>query len=200
MKIKDTRSLFGAVALVVTGITLAVMLDQYLHATEGAFSRSRLWWEVVLNTQIMSAAMMWFCYSDRIENSVGPVKRLQIVRLCFAMVTVLVPSIFGLIGIWFNWFHYVPSPVAISVFCAAVFMYWALGLWVHTLVQKKRRTRGSPAPRGYYAMAYTPIMVLIIIAIVDAPLGGHIWLFAIPVLIYIQGAMPFVVKAFGLRS
>ncbi|WP_262694601.1 hypothetical protein [Kordiimonas aquimaris] len=200
MSLHDVRSLFGAIALIITGIILATMLYQYLNVVEGALSRSRLWWEIVLNVQILSAAMMWFCYSDRIENSTGAVKRLQIIRLWFTIVTVLLPTFFGVAGVGFNWFEYEPSPLLISLFCAAVFLYWLLGLWVHMRVQKKRSNPNRPASGLFYAATYSPIILLLLISVFDAPQGGVFWLYAIPVLTYIQGAMPFIVKAFGLRS
>lgn len=200
MKLNDGRAIFGAVAIIMTGILLALMLHHYLHEARGALTRSRLWWEVALNIQILSVAMMWFCYSDRIENSSTPVKRLQIIRLCFAIVTVLLPTFFGIAGIVFNWFEYQPSATFLSLFCAGVFIYWILGLLLHLRVQKKRKNPLKRASTGYYLALCMPLILLVLITAVDAPMGGNAWLYAIPILAYTQGAMPFIVKAFDLRK
>lgn len=191
----------GAIALQTTGIILAVMLYQYLAAAEGArvLSRSRFWWEIILNLQILSVALMWFCYSDRIEGSSGQLKLLQWARRWFAIITVLLPSFLGLAGIHQNWFVVQPSPAIITAFAYSVLAYWLLGLWLNYLVLKRRRTRLRPVSFAYRSAFLSPAILLLIIALVDVPRGGNNWLIAVPALTYLQGAMPFITKAFGWR-
>lgn len=198
----DPRALLGAIALNITGAILAVMLFQYLGAAEGerVLSRSRLVWEIILNLQILSAALIWFCYSDRIEGSSGQMKWLQHARRWFAMFTVLLPSGLGLLGIQQNWFVEQPSEAAIRLFAYIVLAYWLLGIWLHFLVQNRRRTVVRRANLRYRLMFLAPSLLLALTIAVDAPRGGQIWLLAIPVLTYLQGSMPFVSKAFGLRQ
>ncbi len=197
----DNRALMGAIALNITGVILAFMLFQYLQATDGAraLSRSRLVWEVILNLQILSAALVWFCYSDRIEGSHRQIRWLQHVRRWFAMVTVLLPTGLGLLGIQQNWFLEQPSAATVRLFAFVVLAYWLLGIWLHFLVQRRRRTRRGRAGLKYRALFLLPSISLVLIALVDAPSGGQFWLMAIPVLTYLQGSMPFLTKAFGLR-
>ena len=197
----DHRSLLGAIALIITGFILADMLLLYLAAASGtgALSRSRLWWEIVLNLQILSAAMVWFCYSDRIDGSEGRIKILQIVRRWFAIITVLLPSMLGLVGIQQNWFAEQPPTSFVWSFACMVMLFWLAGLLVHYMVQRNRRSKRTPVSFAYRFMFFLPAISLIIVTLLDAPFGGQTWLLAIPVLTYIQGAMPFITKAFGLR-
>lgn len=197
----DNRALLGAIALWITGIILGFMLYHYLAAAEGAraLSRSRLVWEIILNLQILSVALIWFCYSDRIDGSTGPVRLLQRMRRWFAIVTVLLPTILGLIGIQQNWFEQQPSRHTVTLFASIVLAYWLFGLWLNFLVRKKRSTRLGRAGRFYRFSFLLPAILLGVITLIDAPRGGIVWLLAIPVLTYLQGSMPFVTKAFGWR-
>lgn len=200
-RLVDNRALMGAIALNITGVILAFMLFQYLQATDGAraLSRSRLVWELILNLQILSAALIWFCYSDRIESSHRPIRWLQQARRWFAMITVLLPTGLGLLGIQQNWFLQQPSAATVRLFALVVLAYWLIGIWLHFLVQRRRRTQRGRASFRYRVFFLLPAIVLILIALVDVPLGGQLWLLAIPVLTYLQGSMPFLTKAFGLR-
>lgn len=197
----DHRALMGAIALVITGVILADMLWHYLMAVAGesALTGSRLWWEIVLNLQILSAAMVWFCYSDRIEGSEGRIRRLQIVRRWFAIITVLLPSMLGAVGIQQNWFVDHPPDSFVWAFAFVVLLFWLSGVLVHALVQRNRRNRPPKASPVYRILFFLPVLLLLTITLLDAPYGGQTWLLAIPVLTYLQGAMPFISKAFGLR-
>lgn len=200
-RLLDNRALMGAIALNITGVILAFMLFQYLQATDGAraLSRSRLVWELIMNLQILSAALIWFCYSDRIEGSNRRIRWLQHARRWFAMITVLLPTGLGLLGIQQNWFVEQPSAATVRLFAFVVLAYWLLGIWLHFLVQRRRRTRQERAGLKYRVLFLLPSISLALITLVDAPSGGQFWLLAIPVLTYLQGSMPFVTKAFGLR-
>lgn len=177
------------------------MLWHYLQALggESGLTASRFWWEIVLNLQILSAAMMWFCYSDRIDGSEGRIRLLQIVRRWFAIITVLLPSMLGAAGIQQNWFVDHPSPEFVGVFACVVLLFWMIGVVVHALVQRNRRNRPRKASLKYRVLFFTPALCLLIVILLDAPGDGQTWLLAIPVLTYLQGAMPFITKAFGLR-
>ena len=201
LSLVDHRSLLGAIALIITGFILADMLLHYLAATSGtgALSHSRLWWEVVLNLQILSAAMVWFCYSDRIEGSKGRIRTLQVVRRWFAIITVLLPSMLGAVGIQQNWFAEQPPTSYVWAFAAVVMLFWLTGLLIHYMVQRRRANKPKSASLTYRLLFLLPAVSLVIVTLIDAPFGGQTWLLAIPVLTYIQGAMPFITKAFGLR-
>lgn len=200
-KIQDHRSLLGAISLLVTGGILASMLSVYLDAIADGpgLPRSRLWWELVLNLQILSAALMWFCYSDRIDNTSGTLRRLQRVRRLFGMITVLVPTAFGVFGIFESWYTFRPQPQTVTFLAILVLLFWLSGLWVHMLVQRRRRTPPKPRSPWYRIVSLTPVIILALVFLVDYPSGGQTWLLAIPVLTYLQGAVPFIVRAFGLK-
>ncbi len=197
----DGRALLGAVALNITGWILAFMLYQYLETPAGStgLSRSRLVWEVILNLQILSIAFVWFCYSDRIEGSDGKIHNLQVARLWFAMITILQPSFLGLLGIQQNWFMEPPSQTAILLFAGLVLAFWLFGVWLNWLVSRMRKTRLPPGSLRYRLVFFIPASLLAVLIAVDAPTGGQLWLLGIPALTYLQGSMPYIVKAFGVR-
>lgn len=201
MKLVDNRALLGAIALNITGVILTFMLFQYLEASEGArtLSRSRLVWELVLNLQILSAALIWFCYSDRIDGSVGGMKVLQRLRLWFALVTVLLPTLLGLLGIQQNWFEEQPTAGEVRLFAYIVLTYWLLGVWLNARVRVRRSTQIRKVGWRYRLGFLSPALLLALTTAVDLPMGGQIWLLAIPLFTYLQGSMPFITKAFGLR-
>lgn len=201
MKLVDNRALLGAIALNITGVILTFMLYQYLEASEGArtLTRSRLVWELVLNLQILSAALIWFCYSDRIDGSVGAMKVLQRLRLWFAIVTVLLPTLLGLLGIQQNWFEVQPTADEIRLFAYVVLTYWLLGVWLNARVRVRRSTQVRKVGWRYRMAFLSPAVLLALVTLVDLPSGGQVWLLAIPLLTYLQGSMPFITKAFGLR-
>lgn len=201
MKLVDNRALLGAIALNITGVILTFMLFQYLEASEGArtLSRSRLVWELVLNLQILSAALIWFCYSDRIDGSVGGMKVLQRLRLWFALVTVLLPTLLGLLGIQQNWFEEQPTAGEVRLFAYIVLTYWLLGVWLNARVRVRRSTQIRKVGWRYRLGFLCPALLLALTTAVDLPMGGQTWLLAIPLFTYLQGSMPFLTKAFGLR-
>lgn len=201
MRLVDFRAFLGAMALNITGAILGFLIYEYMNSTDEvqAFTRSRLTWEIILNLQILSFALMWFCYSDRIEMAKGRKRTLQRVRRWFSLTTVLLPTWLGLLGIQQDWFQVRPSDsmlIAISVF---VFSYWVVGIAVNAMVARRMRQKGNSAsPLKAIGMAL-PLASLLVIAGISHIVGNSVWLCLIPILVYLQGSMPYLDKAFVLR-
>ena len=47
---------------------------------------------------------------------------------------------------------------------------------------------------------FVPALLLGIVVLVDAPGGGTFWLIFTPIMLYLQGALPYFLKAFGFSG
>lgn len=196
------RSVMAGCALVTSGIIIALMVRQY-HMTssiDDALIRSRLWWELVLNIQILSAGIIWFAHADAISHNQGKRKRLYIWQCIFSIASVLLPSILALIAVLNNWFEVRPGPEVYWTFVILGFLHWAWGFlfvvskrwrWNASLSEKRKLLRPGE---------FAPVMILLVVIAVDAPSGGIFWTIATPVFLYLQGAMPYFYRGFGWRN
>lgn len=189
----------AAIALMITGVIVASMVDHYVsaanEATATAVTRSRLWWEIVLNLQILSVGMIWFCYSDRIGDSRGAARRLHIALCSFAIVSALMPSFLGAVSAANNWFEIRPNPTSFVGFFIFGVSFWLLTLLSQILLGMARSKLKRSAYRHWGVAFYTPAIALGVLALLDAPGGGTLWLVMTPVLLYLQGALPYLMKA-----
>jgi small-conductance mechanosensitive channel len=202
LKLQDRRALLGAIALLITGGILSSMLEVYLDAILGTpgLPRSRLWWELVLNLQIFSVALMWFCFSDRIESTTGPLQRLQKVRRLFSMISVLIPTLLGMFGIVQGWYTNRPSPEALIIMMVLVALFWFLAIWVHMQVLRRRTSQRPSRSIKYRIAVLTPIYLIVLLFLIDYPSGGQMWILLGPFLGYMQASVPFFTQAFGFRG
>lgn len=204
--LSDRRAFMGGVSLVIAGTIITVMLLQYLAAIdETGFTRSRLWWEMALNLQILAAGLMWFCYTDRIEDSRGRVRFLNRIRLWFGMYGVLLPAVISVIGIINGWFEERPSNVFLIVFALAMYSVWQVGVVVDWFIRrsvyrnavKAEATTSKPPSAVSRLVLYLPIIILVFVLIFCWVNDDAWWVLAIPVFVYLQGSMPFFMRAFG---
>lgn len=204
----DNRAFMGGLALLMSGLVTTVMLLQYLNAGPSAgFSRSRLWWEVALNVEVLAAGLMWFCYTDRIEDSGGAIRTLNRVRLWFGMYGVLLPAMIVLAGIWNDWFEIRPDSVSIIVFAIAMYAVWQLGViidWAFrrgTYKEQFAVDHDDPSHTGNFrhVLYYLPILSLLFIVALCWMNNDAWWILAVPALVYVQSSVPYFVRAFGFR-
>lgn len=200
-RVSSPRSLMAGCALVTSGIIIALMVRQY-HMTssiDDALTRSRLWWEVVLNIQILSAGVIWFAHSDAISRTEGKSKRIYILQCMFSIVSVLLPSILAFIAVVNNWFEVRPSPSVYWIFVCLGFLHWAWG-FLFVVARRWRLDASSRRKRRLLRPGeFAPFVVLLIVIAIDAPSGGYMWTIATPVLLFMQGAMPYFYRGFGWR-
>lgn len=186
-------------AFLATGVIVAMMVDYYVSspASETAITRSRLWWEIVMNLQILSVALIWFCYTDRIGDAKGTKKRLHILMCCFAMLSVLMPSVLGAVSAANNWFEIRPGPNSFIGFFVFGVAFWCASIVAQFILLRLRVRYAGKSMRRRSIWFYSPAMVLTVFVAFDGPSGGHLWLVMTPILLYLQGAMPFFQKAFS---
>ncbi len=201
-KLRDPRALLTAIALMTTGVIVAQMVAQYVTTTEidQGFIRSRLWWELVLNLQLLSIGMIWFSYSDRISDSSGPVRRVHIINCGFVSLSAIMPTTLGVISAGSGWFQIRPGQdVFIGFFLFGV-LFWFIGLLLQSLLihykGKAKKQRLQRRGIGFF----TPSLALGVVALIDGPGGGTLWLILTPIMLYLQGALPYFLKAFALSG
>lgn len=187
-----------AVALLVTAVIVAQMVAQYVTTTavDQALNRSRLWWEIVLNLQLLSVGMIWFSYSDRISVATGPVRHLHIITCGFVSLTAIMPTLLGAISASNNWFEIRPGPDVFVGFFVFGVTTWLVGLLLQSILYwlRKKSMKRPGQRRGI--LFFLPSIALGIIALVDGPGGGTLWFILTPIMLYLQGAMPYLMKAF----
>lgn len=202
LQLVDGRSLMAAIALMITGVIVAMMVEHYVTAGEAdtALTRSRLWWEIVLNLQILSVGMIWFCHSDRISESEGPVRRLHITLCSMAILSALMPSILGAVSAANNWFEIRPVPSSFVGFFVFGVAFWLVTLLAQIVLSRAHGRFAGKRFRHRHLSFYSPAIALGLLALIDASRNGTLWLIMTPVLLYLQGALPYLLKAVRLRS
>lgn len=196
------RALMAATALFVSGSIMSMLVQQYLSSNEieGAFTRSRLWWEVVLNVQLLCAGMMWFYYAEKIEDAVGAKRRYQMVRSTFSIITVSVPIFIAAYAALNNWFEAKPDSVTLYIFAGSLIVYWAAGLFLHRQVILRRVGGRFKLHSRVGFRFFIPLYFLMTVIVCDIALQGRDWVVMTPILLSVQAATPYFLKAFSLRS
>lgn len=206
MSLTDRRALMGGLSLVISGAVITVMLLQYLAGVgETGFSRSRLWWEVAMNLQLLAAGLMWFCYADRIDDSRGQVRSLNWLRLGFGMYGVLLPGLIAIVGAVNDWFLERPGDGFLILFALAMYSVWQIGVLIDWFVRRRiykeksndRQVSSKPPSLVSRVVLYLPIILLVVITIFCWVNDDAWWVLAIPIFVYMQGSMPFFIRAFG---
>lgn len=189
----------AAIALLITGAITSEIVDRFVYqeVTGALLTRSRLWWEIVLNLQILSVGMIWFCYSDRIADATGNLKRMHMLLCGITIIAALIPSFLAAVSAANNWFYVRPSLSSFIGFFVFGIAFWFTSLLMQIVLFKLRARLTSSAPKQLRVWHYIPAILLALIVAIDGPLGGRLWLVATPVLLYLQGAMPYLVHAFG---
>ena len=197
-KVHRGRSLLVGIALLISGTILAQFVDQYisLQLSDSAITRSRLWWEVVLNLQIMSFGIVWFCYVDPITNSSGRWKRNQIIMFLVASVAVLMPSITGGVALANGWFSVRPDIDEFTYVFVLGVVAWLLALLFQYIMLYRFRSANTMAIRKRPFLLYFPILTLFGILAFDTQSENQLWYVATPFLLYVQGAVPYIIYAF----
>lgn len=198
LQLYDGRALMTAVALMITSVIVAQMVAQYVTTTEvdQALNRSRLWWEIVLNLQLLSVGMIWFSYSDRISDATGPVRHMHIINCGFVSLTAIMPTILGAISASMNWFEIRPGPNVFFGFFLFGVSVWLIGILLQSILHRLRKETMKRPGRRRGIWFFLPSIALGITALLDGPGGGTLWLILTPIMLYLQGAVPYLMKAF----
>lgn len=196
------RALMVAVALIVSGVIISIMMYKYLATTalDDALIRSRLWWEIVLNVQILSAGVVWFSHADAIGTTSGARKRAYIIQCSYTTMAVLLPTIMGFLSIWFNWFEVRPTNTAYWTAYGLGVGFWSIGPAIRLINSFAKNIPQAKKWRPLGIWDAIPVLSLVMIAAYGLLFGdGRTWSAATPIALYCQSAVPFIFKGFGWR-
>ncbi|WP_286828651.1 MULTISPECIES: hypothetical protein [Kordiimonas] len=205
VKIHDSRALMGGLAMMIIGAILSMMMAFYLLPDvfgEEALV-SRWWWEIVLNLQILCLAFMWFCHHNRIIFSRGWWRMRAIVHFITGVVSVSYPVGIMLISAYMDWFREAPSERQVYLLMLGGVALWAVGNFVVPIIvwlmarPSARSDDASPLKfrPHIWLMAFWPTLSALVIGIIVWWQQGGAVSILVPILLYLQGALPYFRKA-----
>lgn len=204
----DSRALMAALARLVAGGILSVMFYEYFSRPEtgATLTQSRLWWEIVLNLQLLSAGMVWFSYSDRVSPASGKMRILQFFRLILAVCAVMTPTFFGVFAAIFGWFTVPPHPWVFYTIASLASLHLAGSLFLYFRIEGGSSTGSSTGSSigaanrsvGYYLVFFSPSLSFMVAVAVSAFTQGKEWIILLPLLVFAQGSMPYIMEYAGL--
>ncbi|WP_025896299.1 hypothetical protein [Kordiimonas gwangyangensis] len=127
-KLSHDRAILTAIAMLITGCILSSMSISFFDSMKNAgLSRSRLWWEIVLNLQILCGALVWFSFVERIKAATGARYYIRCAQFFVALVAVLLPVEIGLAGAAIGWFEDKPDLAELNwmILACLVLCPWA---------------------------------------------------------------------------
>lgn len=205
MYVRDSRTLMGAISMLLSGGVLTSMIQLYFagEASGEGLVTSRWWWEIVMNLQVASIACMWFCFVDKISDAEGPRKAILRFRLVGNVLIILLPVWLALIGAQFNWFVERP-PLYFIDYLITVMLTFGLTVSLvsrfYILDQHPDAYGGKKfwfIPGLVEYIYWAPLMVAAAIWLFEQFNGGTLHYRYVPLLFYVQGSVPFFYKGLG---
>lgn len=202
MLINDGRSLFGAAALVITGAVLAIIAYPYYQFGEigEPVKRGRWVWEILMNLQVLCLAFMWHCYTDKIKKSDGKRAFLMKVRLLFSLIAVLLPFFVVMTSVMAGWFSERPPAIEMmrytylfSVVGLVCILIPRVALWI-LKIETRRRAKATGLSRKVDFLHMSPGLLALCLALAALMLGRYDVVIWLPLLLYIQAAVPYFVS------
>ncbi|WP_262694602.1 hypothetical protein [Kordiimonas aquimaris] len=202
MVIHDARAVMGVLSRLIAGGILALMFDQYFasQAAGTAFVKSRIWWEIVLNLQLLSAGMIWYSYSDRVTRERGRLRTLQMTRLWLSVFASLTPTLVGLAAVFQDWFEVLPGVGIFVVILIFATVHLIISLYVYRQIEAYRISPKPTYSNRERLVFYAPTIIFISCVSIDLIVGANTWFIIMPIMLFSQGSMPYVFEALGLKS
>lgn len=164
---------------------------------------ARWWWEIVLNLQILSFAFMWFCHHNKLVLSRGWWRFRAVSHFATGVIAVSYPVLIMLISAYMDWFRIPPLQSQVYTLMFVGGALWAVGnffmpilYWL--MVRHENGGKTNPALKlGAQTLfrAYWPTLLGIVIVWLEVERGGLVGFTLLPVLMYLQGALPYFVKS-----
>ncbi|NVJ97204.1 MAG: hypothetical protein HWE25_03570 [Alphaproteobacteria bacterium] len=203
----DRRAFAGALALLLVGLHISIMMGFYFFPGGAAFSllQSRWWWELSFSLQILCFALMWMCHHERVFYDTQGWKRGRAIsRLIVGMAGVSVPSWVIVFSAMNDWFKHPPNLMDLAYYAGIVFVVWVVLAYVFPIgVALLGRRKGfiylgleGQSKKGALVLL-GPFLVLGLVAAVEIPRGSHLHIVIWPFLTYLHGATPYLKKAFA---
>lgn len=207
IKVSSDRAILTAIAMLITGSILSSMSMSFLDSMRDAgLSRSRLWWEIVLNLQILCGALVWFSFIERIKAATGARYYVRCLQFLVALVATLLPVEIGLAGAALGWFENKPDLVDLNWMILICLVMWGIGMSVPIIAQRLAEGRwrlppfftGLSLPR--LLLRLSPLFAVITLVIVEEYRGGEMHYYYGPFLLYLQGALSYLLRAIRLEA
>lgn len=205
IKLFDARALWGGIAFLMTGCALSTICGLYLYSSiiGENLLKSRMLWEVILNLQILSLALIWFAFDDRIQGAQGRWRVRAVVNFLFCVTVNVVPIGFFFYTTDYSWKGELPDESEIiRIFYIIVFGWAIFEIIVQSgfrLVTGRLLMRSGGLPKrsiGHFIGNMWPIMLLIAILVV-AEVSDNRWFYAIaPFIGYLKGGWDFFRRAY----
>ncbi|SDE69722.1 hypothetical protein [Kordiimonas lacus] len=203
MRFVGNRALLGAAAMIIVGIVLSMLASDYVSGRGEAegLTTSRWWWEIVLNSQILCAAFIWFTHIEKVKASTGWRALFSALQLLSGLVAVLVPVWIALAGILLDWFKTGPSMQELNAtfyVCLAVWGLSWLAMWTVECIGRRRFVLPSFLAMGrwyYILIGISPMVLAVLLTIVETMRGGNQHYVYAPFLFYLQGAVPYLMAS-----
>lgn len=204
-RILDSRAFIGALALLIVGGILSLMVAFYM--LPDVFGRgvliARWWWEIVLNLQILCLAFMWFCHHERIIQAEGVWRFRAIGNFVVGVVSVSYPLGLLLVSAWFDWFRHAPSEHTVLLVMLGGVALWMVGAFLVPLVywgtmgpEARAAILGASGGGRFRLLRnFWPAICLVLALAFELVRGGVAGYILVPILMYIQGAKPYLRKA-----
>ncbi len=205
-KIQDSRAFLGALALLIVGAIMAFKVG-FFFAPEvfgsGALT-SRWWWEIVLNLQILCLAFMWFCHHNRMQQGEGKWRLRAIFNFIVGIISVSYPVILLVVGAYFDWFRVAPPEGSVVVLMLAGIGLWAMGSFIMpvftAMIVGRRHLGAAGEALGFkpvaWAKTFWPTFVVVGLLVIEALRDSVTLYMFVPIFMYIQGALPYLKKAY----
>jgi hypothetical protein len=207
IKVSSDRAILTAIAMLITGSILSSMSMSFLDSMRDAgLSRSRLWWEIVLNLQILCGALVWFSFVERLKTATGTRYYVRCLQFFVALVATLLPVEIGLAGAALGWFENKPDLVDLNWLILICLIMWGMGMSIPIIGQRLLEGRwrmppffaGLSLPRVLLRLA--PFLVAITLTVVEEYRGGELHYYYGPFLLYLQGALSYMLRAIRFET
>lgn len=196
----------GGMAMMIIGAILSLMMAFFFLPEifgEGNLV-SRWWWEIVLNLQILCLAFMWFCHHNRILYATGWWRFRAILHFGTGVVSVSYPLGIMLISAYLDWFRETPPVGEVYALVIGCIALWAIGnfvvpviawLMVKTEAGQQKAARATSFRPRIWVLTFWPTLLALLLALFIKYTGSVGLSTLLPVLLYLQGALPYFRKA-----
>jgi len=208
LRIEDGRILLGAFALVLTGMILSVMVYLYISGYYGlaAISLSRWWWEIIMNFQILAIGCIWFCYANLIQDSTPKIACLMRIRFFVALFGIMIPFWIVLVSVIMDWFTQPPPSFVLDYLLAFMLVLWVVSTIIPRVSQLRAYKQDISlisliplwnAGKAIHLIRIAPLFMLLMVVMYDAVMDTSYYYYCMPVLMYLQSAVPYFRKGMG---
>ncbi|MEX0298562.1 MAG: hypothetical protein AB3N28_05800 [Kordiimonas sp.] len=207
MRVTDGRSLFGAAALIITGVVLGIIAYPYYQFDEVGepVKRGRWVWEILMNLQVLCLAFMWYCYTDKIKSNSGKKATLMRIRMLFSLISVLLPFAVIMTSVMVGWFNERP-PIIDTVrytylfslvgFTCSLVPYLAKRM----LGRRGLKTEQKKQSFNWRLLQILPGVMAFVVVFAAILLGQHELVIWLAPLCYMQSAIPYLKSGFRTPS